>query len=103
MPVGDKPAWWPKRDRYGRVLGDVTDKLLYQVGRAVLGESAGGQISKLKQCHPYRQDWRAAVELLLRADDTAEPRAWFAKALRKAEIDEPFVPMHEVYPKETHP
>lgn len=94
----DKPDWWPKRDRYGRVLGEVIDKLIYDVGKAVLGNSAGGQITKLLKLNPYRSDRRAAMELLLRADDTAEPAAWFAKALQKAGIDEPVDSMHTIYP-----
>lgn len=96
--VADKPDWWPLRDRYGRVLGEVTDKLLFDVGKAVLGSSAGGQITKLKKYHPYRHDWRAAVELLLRADEASDPRSWFAAALHKASVDEPVMPMHEAYP-----
>jgi hypothetical protein len=97
--VSDKPDWWPQRDRFGRVLGDVTDKLLFDVGKAVLGSSSGGQIAKLKKLRPYNRDWRAAVELLLRADDTSGPGAWFARALKNAERDEPETPMHEVYPE----
>jgi len=98
-PASDKPDWWPRRDRYGRVLGETTDKVLYQVGKAVLGNSAGGQITKLRKLHPYRFDLRAAIELLLRADDTAEPQAWFATALKNAEIDEPLDPKHVVFPE----
>lgn len=98
-PASDKPDWWPRRDRYGRVLGETTDKVLYQVGKAVLGSSAGGQITKLRKLHPYRFDLRAAIELLLRADDTAEPPAWFAKALKNAELDEPLDPKHVVFPE----
>lgn len=94
-----KPDWWPKRDRFGRVLGDVTDKLLFDVGKAVLGKSAGGQIAKLKKVSIYARDWRAALELLLRADDASDPPSWFAKALRNAELDEPEMPMHEKFPE----
>lgn len=90
-----KPDWWPKRDRYGRVLGEITDKLAYDVGKAVLGLKAGGQITKLRKA--YRGDWRAVIELLLRADETSDPPSWFASALRKAEMDEPIVPAHEIY------
>lgn len=101
-PDGGKPDWWPMRDRYGRVLGEITDKLLYDVGKSVLGASAGGQITKLKNCPRYRRDWRAAMDLLLRADDTSEPSAWFMKALRKAEIDEPELATHEVFPPQEY-
>lgn len=95
----DKPDWWPKRDRYGRVLGEFDDKLIYAVGKAVLGKSSGGQVTKMLKLEKYRRDRRAAVELLLKADDTAEAAPWFAQALRKAEIDEPIVPQHEIYPE----
>lgn len=98
----EKPEWWPKRDRYGRVLGEITDKSLYQVGRAVLGESSGGLISRLKKCERYRRDWRAAMDLLLRADDAAEPLPFFMKSLRGAEIDEPIDPMHVIYPEHSY-
>lgn len=96
---GGKPDWWPKRDRYGRVQGEITDKLLYQVGRAVLGESGGGQVTKLKKLRPYNRDWRAIVDLLLRSGDAEDAGAYFAKSLKNAENDEPDMPMHEVYPE----
>lgn len=99
LVAGGKPDWWPKRDRYGRVLGDVTDKLLFDVGKAVLGVSGGGQITKLKKLQPYSRDWRAALELLLRADEASDARSWFAAALHQAEIDEPIMPMHAAYPE----
>ena len=98
----DKPAWWPKRDRYGRVVSEITDKILFDTGKAVLGKDAGGQITKLLKCKPYQYDRRAAIELILRADDVAEPRSWFAAALKKAQYDEPELPMHEVFPEQEY-
>lgn len=97
--VSSKPEWWPKRDRYGRVVSEITDKIIFDVGKAVLGKSAGGQITKLLKLRPYLHDRRAALELLLRADDTSAPGAWFAKVLRNAEIDEPETPKHVVFPE----
>jgi len=97
-----KPDWWPKRDRYGRVVSEITDKILFDTGKAVLGKDAGGQITKLLKCKPYQYDRRAAIELILRADDVAEPRSWFAAALKKAQYDEPELPMHEVFPEQEY-
>jgi hypothetical protein len=72
--LADKPKWWPKRDRYGRVVSDLTDKVIYDVGKAVLGKDAGGQITKLRKC--YRGDLRAVADLLLQAEDKSDPSAW---------------------------
>lgn len=98
-PPDAKPDWWPKRDRYGRVLGEITDKLLYDLGKAVLGKSAGGMITRLKACPRYRRDWRAIVELLLRTDEASDPKEFFGKALHGAETDDPLLAMHEVFPE----
>lgn len=97
-----KPEWWPKRDRYGRVVSQVDEKILYDTGKAVLGRSSGGQITKLLKYKPYVRDRRAAIELILRADDASDAASWFAAALRKAEIDEPELPMHEKFPEQEY-
>jgi len=71
-----KPEWWPRRDRYGRVLGELNDKLVYDVGKVVLGKSAGGQVQRLLKC--YAHDLRSVADMLLQADDKSNPREWFA-------------------------
>lgn len=92
-----KPDWWPKRDRYGRVIGELTDKVVFDVGKAVLGKNAGGQIQKLLKL--YRHDLRAVTDFLLQAEEKSAPREWFAGVLKRAEMDEPDNPRHVIYPE----
>jgi hypothetical protein len=98
---GDKPDWWPTRDRYGRVQADITEKVMFDVGKAVLGKSAGGQVTKLRKL--YRGDMRAVTDFLLQADEKSDPPEWFAGVLKRAERDQFDTPKHEIYPVETHP
>lgn len=93
----DRPAWWPVRDRYGRVRSEVSEKILFDVGKAVLGRSAGGQITKMRKL--YRGDMRAVTDLLLQAEEKSNPAEWWAAVLRRAELDEHLPPNHEVYPE----
>lgn len=93
----EKPEWWPRRDRYGRVLGEMTDKIVFDLGKAVLGQNAGGQISKLKRC--YHGDLRACADIMLQAEEKSDSREWFAGVLKRAERDEPLVPQHEKFPE----
>lgn len=102
LEFAGKPEWWPKRDRYGRVISPIDEKILYDTGKTVLGKSSGGQITKLLKFRPYQFDRRAAIELLLRADEASDPASWFAAALRKAEIDEPEMSMHEKFPEQEY-
>jgi hypothetical protein len=92
-----KPEWWPKRDRYGRVVSVLTDKIVFDVGKAVLGKSAGGQVQRLLKC--YGHDLRAAADFLLQAEEKSDPRQWFAGVLKRAELDERADPKHVIYPE----
>jgi hypothetical protein len=96
-----KPAWWPARDRYGRVTSEITEKIMYDVGKALLGQSAGGQVTRMRKA--YRGDIRAVIDLLLQAEEKSTPREWFSAVLRDAELDKFDVrPKHEIFPAETH-
>jgi hypothetical protein len=92
----DKPAWWPKQDRYGRITSEITEKIVYDVGKAILGKSSGGQITKLRML--YHQDLRAVVDLLMQAETKANACEWMAGVLRKGEFGERTTPYHEIYP-----
>jgi len=98
--VSDPPAWWPTRDRYGRVEGEITDKIAFDLGRIVLGRAAGGQVQRMRAA--YSGDWRAVVDFLLQAHEKSDPREWFAGVLKRAERDQHLEPKHAIYPVETH-
>ena len=91
-----KPDWWPKRDRYGRIVSELTERTVFEVGKAVLGPKAGGQVQRLLKC--YGHNLQSVAELLLQADEKANPREWFAGVLRRAERDEGPKPPHVIYP-----
>ena len=93
-----KPEWWPKRDRYGRVWNtEITDKLVFQVGKIIGGTSFGGQITKIKQA--YKFDLTKTLEILLEAEDKENPREWLAALLKKIRIgDEIPYPKSEKFP-----
>lgn len=97
---GGKPPWWPDRDRYGRITSDVTEKILFDVGKSVLGRNAGGQIAKLRKL--YHGDMRSVTDLLMQADEKSDPKQWIGAVIRKAEIDERTMPKHEIYPDEIY-
>jgi len=95
-----RPAWWPQRDRWGRVPGDVTEKLVFDVGKVVLGKSAGGQLTRLRKT--YRGDpeaWRNVLDLVMQASEKSSPSEWFARVVKNAEVDEFPVTTHEKYPE----
>lgn len=96
----DRPAWWPQRDRYGRVTTEITEKLIYDVGKSVLGKNAGGMITDLRKAYPG--DMRAAIDFLLQAEEKSTPKEWLAVVIRDAELDRPQPPRHEIFPMETH-
>lgn len=98
--VSDRPAWWPTRDRYGRVIGEVTEKIMFDVGKAVLGNSAGGQVTRMRKA--YQGDMRAVVDFLLQAEEKSTPSEWFAGCLKRAERDQHDEPKHSIFPMETH-
>jgi uncharacterized protein YdaU (DUF1376 family) len=98
--VDQKPAWWPQRDRYGRVITEITEKLIYDVGKAVLGQSAGGMITQLRKAYP--SDARAVMDFLLQAHEKSTPKEWLAVVIRDAELDRRQSPKHEIFPAETH-
>jgi hypothetical protein len=96
----NKPAWWPKCDRYGRLIGEPAEKIMFDVGKAILGQSAGGQITKMRRA--YGGDLRTVLEFLLLADQKSDAKQWFAGVLRRAEKDQHLDPPSAIYPKETH-
>jgi uncharacterized protein YdaU (DUF1376 family) len=98
--VGSKPAWWPTRDRYGRVTSEVTEKIMFDLGKAVLGNSAGGQVTRMRKA--YKGDMRAVIDFLLQADEKSSPSQWFAACLNRAERDQHDEPKHSIFPAETH-
>lgn len=98
-PAG-KPEWWPKRDRYGRVLGEVVEKTMFDVGKAVLGRTSGGQIVKLRKL--YHGDLRSVTDLLLQADEKSNPAEWIAGVIRRGEVDELEQPKHKIFPEEIY-
>lgn len=100
VDLAGKPEWWPKRDRYGRVLGEIIEKTMFDVGKAVLGRTSGGQIVKLRKL--YRGDLRAVTDLLLQADEKSNPAEWIAGVIRRGEVDERTPPNHEVYPEQIY-
>lgn len=97
---GSKPAWWPIRDRYGRVTSEITEKIMFDVGKAVLGSSAGGQVTRMRKA--YQGDMRAVVDFLLQAEEKSTPSQWFAACLTRAERDQHDEPRHSIFPMETH-
>ncbi|MDE2105582.1 MAG: DUF1376 domain-containing protein [Patescibacteria group bacterium] len=96
-----KPDWWPRRDRYDRITAEITEKLVYDVGKAVLGKSAGGQITRLRKL--YHGDMRAVTDLLLQADDKSDPGQWVARVIQRAEDGEHVKPAHEKFPERIYP
>ena len=94
--TADKPDWWPKRDCYGRITSEITDKIMFDVGKALLGKSSGGQITRLRKC--YRGDMRAVTDLLMQAEEKSNPAEWIAGVLKRAEVDELTLTNHERYP-----
>ena len=96
----EPPGWWPQRDRWGRVPADVTDKQTFDVGKAVLGKSGGGQVSKLKKL--YRGDLRAVADLLLQAHEKSDPSEWIAGVIKRAQLDEFTLTRHEICPEHSY-
>lgn len=67
FPAGDKPA----------------DVKVYDLGKRVLGRSAGGIITNLrKRC---RFDDHLATQILLEAEGKSDPKAWISKRLRSVD------------------
>lgn len=93
----DKPEWWPKRDRYDRVLGELSDKLIFDMGKVILGKNAGGQVQRLLKC--YNHCLRSVACMLMQADDKSNPREWFAGVLKRSELDERPDPKHVIFPE----
>lgn len=94
------PSWWPKRDRWGRIAGDVDEKIMFDVGKAVLGKSAGGQITKLRKF--YGGDMRAVTDLLCQAHEKSDPAQWIGGVLRRAEDGQRDPSNHEVHPYDVY-
>lgn len=99
--AGEKPPWWPIRDRYGRITSEITEKIVFDVGKAVLGKSSGGVITKARKAWSYKREDRdrTVLEFLLVADEKSDPPSWFAATLRKAEMDESPSAPHEQFPQ----
>lgn len=95
----DKPDWWPKLDKYGRITSEITDKIIFDVGKALLGKSSGGQIARLLKVQKYQWDRRAALDLLMQAEEKSTPSEWFAKCLHSSEMNDPPLSRHEVFPE----
>jgi hypothetical protein len=95
-----RPAWWPARDRYGRVLGEITEKIMFDVGKAVLGKDTGWAITDMRKA--YQGDMRAVVDFLLQAEEKSTPKDWFIGVLNKAKKDKHEEPRHSIFPVETH-
>lgn len=93
----DRPPWWPKQDRYGRVVSDVTEKIVFDVGKAVLGKSAGGQVTRLRKL--YRGDMRAVTDILLQAEEKSDPAEWIAGVIKRGDVDEITPTKSEIYPE----
>lgn len=96
----DFPAWWPTVDRYGRVTSEVTDKILYAVGKAIMGDNCGGQITKLKATKKY--SYVQMVELLFDAEKKAEPKKYWAAVVRRAQLDDFEITPSEKYPRHSY-
>lgn len=99
--AGGKPDWWPVRDRFGRITSEITEKIVFDVGKAVLGKSSGGVITKARKAWSYKREDRdrTVLEFLLVADEKSDPPSWFAATLRKAELDESPSAPHEQFPQ----
>ena len=93
----DRPPWWPKQDKYGRVISDVTEKIVFDVGKAVLGKSAGGQVTRLRKL--YRGDMRAVTDILLQAEEKSDPAEWIAGVIKRGDVDEITPTKSEIYPE----
>ncbi len=93
----DRPPWWPQQDRYGRVVSDVTEKIVFDVGKAVLGKSAGGQVTRLRKL--YRGDMRAVTDILLQAEEKSDPAEWIAGVIKRGDVDEITPTKSEIYPE----
>lgn len=98
--ASEPPDWWPKRDKWGRIAGEISEKLMFDVGKAVLGKSAGGQITKLRKC--YGGDMRAVTDLLCQAQEKSDPAQWIGGVLRRAEDGNRDPSNHEVHPYDVY-
>ena len=79
-PVGAPPGATNSDDRQGDL-----DTILYQRGKAVLGKSAGGQITKLKSIHGVGK----ALEIIETASRKETPSEYVAGVIRNGGADAP--------------
>lgn len=93
----EKPAWWPELDRYGRVTSEVTEKIIFDTGKVILGGNAGGLIARARKA--YRHKDQFVLEILLQAEEKSDAKEWFSAVVKNAERDELKNAPSEIYPQ----
>lgn len=78
--------------------GQVTEKQIYDLGKSLLGKSAGGMITELRKLYDF--DLLAVKSILDQAAEKSSPREWIAGVLRHTET--PKTPDHILFPKEIY-
>ncbi len=78
--------------------GEVTEKQVYDLGKSLLGKSAGGMITELRKFYEY--DLLAVKSILDQASEKSSPREWIAGVLRHTE--QPKTPHHILFPPEIY-
>lgn len=77
---------------------EVTEKQIYDLGKSMLGKSAGGMITDLRKHCEF--DLLAVKNLLDQAAEKSSPREWIAGVLRHTE--QPKTPPHILFPDEIY-
>jgi len=95
--AGEPPSWWPKRDRYGRVVGEIDKALVNKVGAIVIKGKPWSVLSELRRV--YKGDERAVMEMLLLAEQAVNARDYCMGVVKKMDGGFPQFPSHEKYPE----
>jgi len=94
---GKKPPPEPSSTPNGAAKGLLTqgrlDKWYYELGKRLLGDGAGGQLTKLKNAVGLGEAW----VLLAEAEEKQDPREWISAVINRRKMPKDAVPEGQMF------